>query len=293
MTTSNFNENVCICWPNRINQSTLLSEGVNYEQTLPLDNVKNRIFSKKARTVSVENDSVVNVYFDRARTIGVFAIAAHNLSALAHWKITAYSIDDVVVYDSGTIPIWTSILPAKGLEWEDDGFWWWDGVTLDIDSETQYTPTSIHFFDKNYEVRRIKIVISDNTNLNGYIEYGRLFTSEVFQPEINAEWGISFSHQIESEIDVAMDGTEYIDRKTSRRTTSCSFSSLRTSEAFLKMFAMQRDQGIDREILFAQTPTDSDEFYYRSFIGRASQIDAIAQPYLNKHSTTLNFIEIV
>lgn len=288
-----FNENVCICWPNRINQSTLLSVGVDYEQTLPLENAKNRVFGKKARTVNSDSDSIINIYFDRARTLGVFAIAAHNLSAKAYWKITLYSQDDVIVYDSGTIPIWTSTLPATGLEWEDDGFWWWDGVTLDVDSETQYTPTSIHFFDKNYEVRKITILLSDSSNQDGYIEYGRLFTSEVFQPEINADWGISFSHQIESEIDSAMDGTEYIDRKTSRRTANCSFSSLRTNEAFLKMFAMQRDQGIDREILFAQTPIDNEEFYYRSFIGRVSQIDAISQPYLNKHSTTLNFIEIV
>lgn len=285
-------KNVALCWPNRTDQAVLA--GGSYLSTLPLNNAKNRIFAKKARTTDAALASTMfNMTLDKARAVGVIAIAAHNFTADAKWRIRAYSDDaqTLLVYDSGTVNIWPAFYTPEQLEWEDNNFWLGNAV---LDPSADYTPLATHFLTAgNTTCRSLKVEFTDTSNPAVYIEFGRIFIAELFKPEINAEWGISFSHENPTEMEITLGGTEYFDRKRSKRTTSLNFPALTTQEAFLRMYAMQRDQGIDREILFAQETQDTEAFYFRTFIGRLAQPDPISQPYLNRHSMALNIHEII
>lgn len=283
--------NITLCWPNRTDQTTLA--GGSYLANLPLSNVQNRVFARKARTTDLLLTSTMfTMTLDKARAIGVVAIAAHNFTADATWRIRTYTDDAMTLlnYDSGTISVWPAFYTPEQLEWEDNNFWFGNAI---LDPAAEYTPLATHFMPINTTCRSIKVEFADESNPAAYVEFGRVFIAEMFKPTINALWDIQFGHENTTEVEVTLNGTEYFDRKRSKRTASMILPALTTQEAFIRMYSMQRDQGIDREVLFAQETQDSEAFYFRTFIGRLTQPDPISQPYLDRHSMSLNLLEIL
>jgi hypothetical protein len=66
------------------------------------------------------------------------------------------------------------------------------------------------------------------------------------------------------------------------------------NEAFGRVFDIQRQQGVDGEVLFAYTKQDVLNSYERRFLGRLSQLDAISEPYVDtRHTAALSIIEII
>ena len=285
------NDVVTLCWPNRIGSSVL--SGGAWQPTLPLENIANKVFAKKARSLNVDESSTqFRISLDKGRPVAVVSLAAHNLSQDAEVRVVAYAnVEGVgMVYDSGFLPAWPASYLPETLEWEDNNFWFGD-ADLDVDSE--YTPLTTVFFGDIYNAEAVDVFIRDLSNVDGYVDIGRCFISGAWQPETNMSYGLEYGHIIGTTVEEANDGTEYFDRKRAKRTVSLSLDWLTQSEAFSRIYAMQRDQGIDREILFAHELNASDESFYRTFIGRLQQPDPIANPYYATHTNRINIQEII
>ena len=290
----NNNGNVTICYPNRVEGSTL--SGGDWSTQLPLNNLRQRVIKKRARSASTDlADTQFSVEWARPYPITMLAIAGHNFSTLAKIKIKVYddSLMTTLLYDSGFVDVWPSIYESTDLEWEYDSFWL---GTLAEEDRQQFTPLFVHFFNSgNVPIAKyLTVEIDDTLNSSGYVEAGRLFFGDAWQPTINASLGIQFQYQTSTEVEAAMDDTEYFDRRTPRRSVSFTLDRLALSEAFGRMFSIQRQQGIDGEVLFAYTKNDEMFSYERRFLGRLSQLDAIAEPYVDqRHSAPMSILEII
>ncbi|ACT50861.1 hypothetical protein [Methylovorus glucosotrophus] len=292
VTESSLKENVVtLCWPNRISQSVLT--GGAWRPTLPLSNVANRVFAKKARSLdATEASTQFRISLDKSRPIAVVSLAAHNFTQSAKVRVVAYTdlAATTIAYDTSFKPAWPSSYLLERLEWEDNNFWFGETV---LDSGSEYTPLTTLFFDDLYNCQAIDVFISDTTNGDGYIDIGRCFLASAWQPEFNISYGITHGHIINTEIDEAYDGTEYFDRKRAKRTASFDMRALDRTEAFAVLYAMQRDLGIDRELLYAYELAETDASFYRTFIARIKQPDPIAQPYYDTFNAPLNIQEIL
>jgi hypothetical protein len=283
---------ITLGWPNRIDQAVV--SGGSWLATLPLTNVQDRVFARKARSTGITlAETRMQIDLDKGRPIGVVAIAAHNFAPDATVRVRYYTdyAGTVLVYDSGAVPAYPAFFQFEQLEWEDNAFWL---GTNTLDPLVDYTALTVIFADQVYlDVRRIDIDIDDQLNPNAFIEIGRVLIANTFQPELNASYGMTFGHQNETTTESALDGTEYFDRRRQRRTTEFVFENVRTADAFQSLYALQRDMGVDREVLFAYETQDSVEFYYRTFIGRLQRLNDLSHPYANRWDVPLAIQEIL
>ncbi len=283
---------VALCYPNYTDLGTL--SGGTYTAGLPLNNAKNRIFAKKARTTNLTAaNTLFNLALARVRPVGCVAIAAHNFSATSTVRIRVYAeiAQTTLLYDSGVISVWPAVYDSSSeLEWEYNNFW--EG-TLDETDRAAFTPLFTHIFEIQI-AESIKVEIFDSTNTAGYVEFGRIFVSDVFQPAINMIYGVEFGYENATEIESALDTTEYFDRKRQKRTATFQFDALSESEAFQKIYNMRRDLGIDGEILYAYNlQSGSPSFQARTFLGRNVTVNGLSQPYIDRFDSAISLLEII
>lgn len=263
--------NVALSWPNRTDLATL-SAGSWVGTTL--DNIKNPVYSSKARSVNATAaSSTVRFAYTTPYSIGCMAVLAHNLSPTATIQYT--------LYQSGTF---TTILHQATVNAYPGGI-----TTADLPDIPR---NHLYFLPSNLTGQSAQIVITDTTNPAGYIEIGRVFMGSVWEPTINASWGLAYSHEIDSRTDFALDGTAYVLRKRPRRTVVFNLDALTDAESVQNYLALQRVQGLDKEVLYAQSMTDTNLFY-RGFVGRLQQPDPISTPFLNRWEGLISLVEII
>ena len=86
--------NILVCWPNRIDTATL--SGGNW--TLPLSNLKSRDQWLVARSNGLSTASTkFNINFGQIRNLRAVALANHNLSQTATWRITLGTSAELVI----------------------------------------------------------------------------------------------------------------------------------------------------------------------------------------------------
>lgn len=281
---------VTLCWPNHIENSTIT--GGSYTAPRPVINAKNSVFSKKARTVDLLAASTqFDVNLVKPRPIHVVSIAAHNFSATSTARVRVYS--DVgqtdLLHDSGIVNIWPSVYSSAQLEWEYNNFWF---GRIDEDGRAEFTPLFTYFLP-NVEIgQSVKVEIFDDTNSDGYVEFGRVLISDAWQPLININYGVSFGYENTTIVDRADDTTEYFDIKAQKRTMNFVFGRLNEQEAFTRLYSLQRNQGVSKEILISFNLEQTAEGYQKTFIGRASQLDPISQPFIENYEGSLSLLEI-
>lgn len=283
---------ITLCWPNYIGEAAL--SGGSWEADLPLAHIQNAVFAVRARSTDLSSTSTrLDIALPRLRPVGAVAIAAHNLSSTAQWRIRVYadSAGTELLYDSASLPAWPALYQSTDLEWEYDNYWL---GTLGEEDRKDFTPLAYHVFNAQIG-RTISIEIDDANNSDGYIEIGRVLSANVWQPTYNAAYGIQYGHDIDTEFEVAGDPqrTSYADPALPKRTVSVAFEHLDEGEAIQRMLGLQRDLGLHRELLYLPELTESPDTWRRTFVGRLAQTDPIANPYHATYTHTLSLQEIL
>lgn len=280
---------VTLCWPNLIGKSTL--SGGSYVPSLPLNLVRDEVFAIKCKTTDLLPESTqFEVLLNRVRPVHVVAIAAHNFSAAARYRIRLFAEDGALLEDSGVVDVWPEVYKTSQLEWEYDNFW---SGTLDEEERGQYTPLMTHFTENRQMTKRIKVELFDGDNLEGHLKFGRVFIADAWQPSVNASYGIQHGFDSADVFEEATDRTEYVDAKRLRRTASMTFDSLDTTEAYQRLYSMQRTEGMHGEVLYSFDTNASPENFVRTFIARQRDLNPIEQPYYDNHANSLNLLEVL
>ncbi|MCK5769464.1 hypothetical protein [Algiphilus sp.] len=279
-----------LAWPNLIDRCTL--SGGSYTAARPLAHAQVRELQERSRTSDAATDSTqLLVTLDQRRTLGGFGIAAHNLSVDATVRIRVRDDSDTTVLDSGHLPAWPGILLPDQLEWEDDNYWFGQ---LTAEMRAEYTPLFAWFFGPVVPAYSVLVEITDTANADGYIEFGRLFLGNAWQPGINMSYDSQWGHDDATTVEETVDaGAEFFDEAPRRRTFACGLDYLDANDAFNQLFRMQRVQGISGEILIADQLAATPQSHMKTMLARLTQLDPVSHPYHDNWRNTLAAREIL
>lgn len=265
---------VLIGWPNRAAGATLSSGSWT-----GLSNLNNSNYWEVARSANAGPDNtVIDIDIGSVKALRAIALAAHNLSASASWRIklgtTAGASD---IYDSGNQAVWAMAFDTESFVWEDQ--FWWEGYTAGDDY--QGSPHLACWPLPNwYSARYARIEISDSSNPAGFVQIGRLFIGGGFQPELGCGYGKLSERWLDgSEVVASAAGDDLFVQRRRLREARFGLDHLTAGAEFQAVFEMQRRQGISGEVLFLPEPDSVAECQRRGFIGRMTELSPIEYPY--------------
>ncbi len=273
--------NCIIASPNLIDAATL--SGGSWTAGLPLANLQNRILGKVARSTNAAIGSTKFILtYASAIYADVLALVAHNLSQDALYRVSASG-----GYNSGWLRVWAE-LPSEYLEWEQDRYWSGLPAASDI---ALFTKTLVHTMPKDTNGVTWTVEINDTANAAGYVQAGRVFIGTGFQPRYNMSYGAQIGFETGTSVEEAYSGTEYFDRRNGYRVARFTLEHLTKSEALGDVLALQRNAGIDGEVLFVNDPDDLEWRIQTAFLGRLRTLSPIEHPYPLTHSVAFEIKE--
>lgn len=282
--------NIIIAFPNRADEAAL--SGGDWLTLLPLSNLQNRRLRKVARSAGAD---LVDTQFDIdlavSRTMKVIALVGHNLSVDARYRITAANNAGFTgpVYQSDWENVWPAMFQSENLEWEDDNFW--DGRIPD-EFISGYPSILLHQLSGTF-ARYWRIEIDDTLNPDGWVEAGRLFMAEHWQPVYNFAYGAGFGFLSRTTVEESDGGAEYFGIKRAARIYNFTLPNITASEVYDRVFEMQRRVDVHGEILVIPDPDDENNRTRRSFLARMLQLNPIEQRAFGLHSAPFSIKELI
>ncbi|MBV6633870.1 MAG: hypothetical protein KI792_12665 [Alphaproteobacteria bacterium] len=176
------------------------------------------------------------------------------------------------LYDTGFIDRWGSTVPSELLEWEDDNFW--DGKPLQEDIE-RFPQNLIHVVPAPIQARYWQIDLTDPSNPAGYIEAGRLFIGNAYQPPHSPRSGLRLGYETRTTVTTAIGGAEFFDRREGYRVARFDLPVLDRDEALAALLDLQREVGIDGEVLLVIDADDAQNLQRQSFRGRFRSLEPL------------------
>lgn len=240
----------------------------SWEADLPLTNLKDRRLSLKARST---NDDAASTLFDVdlgvARSVGLIALAGHNISAGATWQITGgTSSGGNQVYDSGPLNMTFSAATAE------------DRVGIDF--------AAVHIPASAQSARYWRIAITDTSNADGYVEIGRCIIAGKVVPTVNMAPGAHMPLEDDT-IRTITDGSSAVyDAKPVRRVATFMLDHQTESESFGSFWKMQRLLGRSGQVFFCFDTADTTYMHERSFLGVLAELNGLQYPWVDRRQAT-------
>lgn len=289
--------NLLIGWPNRVDEATLA--GGSWQAAMPLANVKNRVLGVRARSANAATSSTrMTINLGRLRDVRCLALVNHTLSAPAKVRVLATEGDPAgtpgaTLYDSGWVSAWDYGLGAWSLttfEWADDRFWGGGFLPEEIEG---YRATWVHALPSVVTAQWWQVQMDDTANAAGFVEVGRVFIGEAWEPEYNASYGAALGYESRTGVEEAHSGAEYFDRRSAYRVWRGSLDWMSTDEAMTRALELDRRLDVSGEVLFVLDRDDTRNMLRTSFLGRLRRLTAIEHPYLDTHRKAVEIKELL
>lgn len=253
---------------NLITDATTFS-GAGWSTSLPLTNLRSRDLSKVARSVS-SSPSTTEFVVDHgsAKTARIMVMVATNLSANA-----------TITWNRGSTSGNNNIYAGTALS-----AWAFAPTTY---NGRQYTtrmtiiPTSSARYDE--------IIINDP--VNSYIEIGRLWISDLWQPQFGAVHPLSDIVQDLSAVDRSDGGNLWINRKRRLRSVQFAFQGLTLAEG-ATLHELMVSSGITEEVLYVPDIGNAETNQRYGFVATMQQLDALEYPFPRRRALPLRLTEI-
>jgi hypothetical protein len=257
---------VMLGFPNCIDSASLSSG--SWQATLPLDNLKDRVQAKVARSTDATLSSTKFVVdLGSNKTGRTLAIANHNFSTAAKVLVKA-SITGEELYSSGWLDVW----PPRYVYTD---YKWLFSVILPNDVDAQYW----------------SVEIDDTTNPDGYVQLGRVFIGPAWQPEFNMSFGNGIAWETSTEVQTTLGDVEYFNEKNPLRVVNFTMDWLTEDEAMEGVFEIMRRAGVNKEVLYIYAPDDTTHALRRRFIGRLRKLNQIEHPNIAQHTAAFEIKE--
>lgn len=285
--------NCGLFYPNIDGKATLT--GGSWEVSLPLTNLQTREIKQYARTTDDANASTkFTATLDRARPLSVVALIDHNLSTSATYRIRLY--DDagltMLAYDSGTMDVFGTVYDEDTEPGGWDGGNLWD-LGLTEEEREGLTASLVHLLTTATSAQYLLFELFDTSNLDGYVQAGRLFMGSGWTPAVNMQYGASLRYESRDEIDEADSGAEYFNARPAPRIAQFELGFMTQDEGMGRAFDMQRIVGTTGEVLFIWNQADTLHFLRRSFLARLRTLSPIEQNYFDNLRTTHEVKELL
>lgn len=189
------------------------------------------------------------------------------------------------VLDSGWMDVWP-VVNEWPLPWEHPSFW--DGRITE--EERQNYPKDVIYAHTGSATGRYWLIEFDDTT-NSYVEFGRLFLSQGYQPTRNFIYDDELGWQDDTIVAEAQ-GAEYFDERTKRRVFNCVIENLPKDEAKTFLFEMQRRLGKSGQFIVILDPDDAANKQRDWFIARNVELIPLRNPNHNLYSAAMQIREI-
>ena len=280
---------------NKIDLSTLT--GGAFNSLFPRDNIKTPILSESARTTSITSFTLTAT-LPSNHNIGCVAIAGHNLSRTAIFRVKTY-LSTTLENDSGNLSAWYYLAS--------DDLYWSNGDTFSASIASQdridkSNPTAVYYLPTNTKASKVEITFTDTDNQDGYIEIGRVFIGEVINPQYNVEYGdLSYGLKNLSKISLGDNGIKYARNYPILRTVVFNWKHLGLGEG-ITAYRAQYELGLTGEVVttyslptyadISGTKTPDSNWFMRAFLGNFAELDKLTYPYFNRHGAGVSIEEV-
>lgn len=283
--------NSILAYGNLIEEAAL--SGGQWQADLPLTNLQDRRLGRVARSISqAEAHTTFDAEWPATRLFRVIALVSHNLSIDAQYRVRLSIESDfaTTVADSGWRDVWPIVFPLGALPWGAPN--WWSGkfAAADIASAKN---TLTYILPRSMNARYIRVEISDELNTAGYVQIGRVFAADGWQPVRNIIYGASLSWESRTEVQEALSGAEYFNIRPAPRIAKVELAQMSQDEAMSAAFDMQRRMGVHDEVLFVWDPDDTAHALRRQFLARLRVLSAIENPGPDRWRTPFEIKELL
>ena len=152
------------------------------------------------------------------------------------------------------------------------------------------TPVFPNFLPTAVTARWWRVEINDP--VNNYVQIGRVFIGDAWQPAVNMLYGASLGWEDNSEVQEALSGAEYVTAKTPYRVARFTTANMSIDEGISRAYDVQRRSGVSKEVLFMWAADDTTYLVERSFYGRLRQLSPIEHPYPDNMRTAWEIKEM-
>lgn len=283
--------NAVIAYGNQADVAAL--SGGSWTSSLPLANLQDRRLGRVARTSNLLTASTkFDADFGGTRLFRTIALVNHNLSLSAQYRIRLSTAADfsTSVADTGWLGVWPTVYPLGSLPWGSPS--WWSG-RYSAEEVAGYTGALIYVLPTSTNARYLRVEFNDAGNADGYLDLGRLFAADGWQPTRNMVYGASLAWEDPSEIQEALSGAEYFNERSKRRVARFGLEAMTENEALARAFDVQHQVGVTKEVLFVWDPGDSTHSLRRRFLGRLRTLSAIENPGPDRWRTPFEIKELL
>jgi hypothetical protein len=281
-----------IGFPNRVDAGILA--GGSWAPKLPLKNLQTRLLGEVARSTDVALASTqFNLDLGRSRKVRILSWRYHNFSINAKFRARAYSdaAHTLLIDDSGWLPVWKVIFGLNKLEWKHESWW---GRKYTSEQRKLYVPELIHILPVGKYARYWLIEFDDGANPAGFVQIGRMFIGDAWQPTINMSYdGSSLAWESTTGVETAISGAEFFDRKFPARVQRVALNMLDEDEVFSSAFEIQGQGGIDQEILWIHDPDDTTQAIKRQFTARMRTLSPVEYPTFSRNNVGFELKELL
>lgn len=268
--------NAILAYGNQIDNATLT--GGSWLSTLPLTNLQDRRLGKVTRsTDALEASTTFDIDLGSTRLLRVFALCGHNFSTSAtrRFQFSAVSDFSSVVLDTGWVDVWPEVYPFGTVGWGSPNFW---SGRYSEEEIAGYNASAVHIFDQSTNARYVRVEISDEDNLSGYVQLARVFAGDGWQPTRNMVYGASIGWIDRTGVQEARSGAEYFDIQRMPRIARFDLPAMDEGEAMADAFDLQRAMGTAGEMFFIWDPDDTTHALRRQFLCRLRGVSPITNP---------------
>jgi hypothetical protein len=283
--------NALIAYANRADSGVV--SGGSWFARLPLANLQSRNYGQVARSADLQLTST-KFLFDAQQqaVVRVLALAGHSLSLSAQYRVRAYLDSGLTlgVVDTGWTDVWPRVYPFGTLDWGAPNWW---SLRYAPDEVVGLTPTVPIILDGPTRARFWLVEIDDRSNEDGYIQIGRLFVAEAWQPTRNMRVGAALGWEDPTTVQEAISGQESFYERAPYRVATFTTEGMGEGDALSRAFEIQRRMGVKSEVLFIWDPEDAEQALRRQFVGRLRKLSPIEYPFLGLYSAAWEVKELI
>lgn len=264
--------NIVIADGRRFDAASITTSG-SIVTAMPLANLQDIQPGKVARwnTLSSVN---VTASLASAYAVNVVAAVGNNFSSAATWRVRgANSLASVTSgpgYDSSTISVWpTTGIPAA------DSF------------------TSLLFMATAQTFQYWRIDVNDAANADSYVEAGRIYISDAWQPTVNVQYGWAMQWIDPSPKELAVGGQMYVNQVTSHRVLGFSLDFLGEDEMFNSAYELGRLRGSKKDALVIRDPTGTTHLHRQMIYGLFRNLAPIVNTTFNIYQQRMEVEELI
>lgn len=211
----------------------------------------------------LELGNAASSYYPSAATQGV-----RSVGYMDGWQ--SYDVD------TGWLDVWPQVYPFGSVPWGANNWW---SRTYTEDEIRRTVPRIIHDLGVTYYLTNWRLELDDDTNGAGYVQAGRLFMGQGWQPLRNMDYGLTLGWVDPSTIQTAISGQEYSKDLTPYRQSRFVTSQLSEDEGMANGFEIMGRMGITGEVLLVLFPSATVHLLRQSLYGRLAQLSDVEFPY--------------